>query len=145
MRNTRNALVELYDCHGCFLGHIAPARVAEYLRLGANVKARAGTRIKALRLLPPPPPPSASHTTPTTITLRDVLANVGLPCTEGDDPRHGSHQHYLSRARELAAQDKVAKFAPVQPQGHPGHMRPQFVDLLLLVDVLPAPYAYDFT
>ena len=113
MRNTRlGTKVELYDVEGKFISHIECWRAARLVARGiAWVVKRVGELVKAIRLLPPPPQPSDSANSPATITLADVLANVGLACTFSDGPRSRGHQNYISRERVAAAQDKIAEFA----------------------------------
>jgi hypothetical protein len=72
-----------------------------------------------------------------------MLANLGLPCTFADDARRG-HSTYLNPRRMFAAQDKISEFAPIKPQGHPGHIRPNLADRLVLVEKLPAANATNF-
>lgn len=70
----------------------------------ARVLAMAGElsrRLKAIALNPPPPPPSTSKPTPTTITVADLLANVGLAMRDGQ---------WVSRARQEAATAKIEGF-----------------------------------
>ena len=93
--------------------HLQPAEASALLaRYPAQYRVRRrlpGGRIAAIEIVMPPPPPSDSPLAPTTLTLADMLANVGLPCTFSDNPR-ARHNDYLSRERIQAARDKVAEF-----------------------------------
>jgi hypothetical protein len=140
MRNTRLDKVELYDEHGDFSGHIELARAAWYLAGFAFVRRRLAGVIQAIQLLPS----NSTGYSPATLTLRDLLANVGLPCTVYDDARHGAHDAWLSKARAMLARHKVQEYAPVQPAGHPGHIRPALADRLRMVDRLPPAFLDNF-
>lgn len=101
MRNN-HLQVELFSERNARLIFITLA-AAERLLLSnaARVKIRTGKRLYSIMLNPPPPPPSDSPCSPTTITLDDMLANVGLTLRCGG---------YVTRARREAAQDKIAVF-----------------------------------
>ena len=110
MRNNRFN-VGLHDEFEQFVRYIPPDRAVQLLAQGkARILRCAGEvarRVRAIALLPAAPPPSKSASNPASITLADVLANVGLPCTIFDDWERGSRESYVSAARVRAAQDKV--------------------------------------
>ena len=117
MRNNRFN-VGLHDEFEQFVRYIPTDRAVQLLAQGkARILRYAGAvvqRVRAIALLPVPPPPSKSGNNPASITLADVLANVGLPCTIFDDWERGSHESYISAGRVRAAQDKVEEWDPLQ-------------------------------
>ena len=105
-RNRNRFNVALHNECGRFLRYIKADDAVSLLRRGvARVLKFAGElerRIRAIALTPPPPLPSDSAVSPTTITLADMLHNVGQTI-------HA--EEYLTREAQQAAQEKIAAFA----------------------------------
>src|SRR5271166_227332 len=101
LRNTRLE-VSLFH-NGLQVLFIKPSEAAHLLASGGyKVRARSHGRVIAIENIPPAPPPSDSTPSPTTITLADMLAALGIPMR---------HDAWISRERMQSARDKIDAFA----------------------------------
>lgn len=100
MRNTRLE-VALYD-GSCLLKFVPqPAAWRMVHDRGAKILKQHGKMLHSIVLVHPPPKPSESPNSPATITLSEMMANVGEPLHRDD---------FVSRARQREAHAKIEFF-----------------------------------